>query len=117
VTKYGDRLDGHEWHNSDPSADPRPRTEVDRNIVVIDEFVKDGSLDYYRWRFSLVGRTVVGWTRSAFEHDGTSDCSSIEDWSKVPDIVKGRLAQQLGYHPSRLDDHLDLPDFYGGDQA
>jgi len=115
--KYG-VPDDHweEDEQDDVGADPRPRVEVNSHSVVIDRFVEDRYVDRYRYRFALEGRTVVGWTRSDIEHNGTEDYNAIEDWDAIPTTVRNALAAEVGLDSYRELD-LDLPSFYGGDDV
>lgn len=108
--------DGH-WDDDDEEtendSDPRPRVETNTHSIVIDRLVNDDYVDRYRWRFAIQDRTVVGWTRTDIEHNGTEDYCNELTLETMPVSVRIRLENELGI--DNLRDHVDLPEHLRGD--
>ena len=109
--------DTSHWDEDDEldDVDPRPRVETNTHSIVIDRFVDERYLDRFRWRFAVQDRTVVGWTRSDIEHNGTEDYCNDLTLEEMPADVRLRLERELGIDD--LEDHVDLPEFLRADPA
>jgi len=117
-TKYGHLVKDADFEVDDePDAqEQRPRVKVQTHSIVLDEHVDERYVSKYRYRFAIDhdaddgARTVVGWTRSDIEHNGTEDLCSELTWSELPADVKMRLSDALGVRRSELKGMLDLPE-------
>ena len=98
----------------DSDVDPRPRVEINTHSIVIDRFVDGRYIDRYRWRFAIDDRTVVGWTRTDIEHNGTKDYCADLTLDAMPADVRLALERELGVDD--LEEHVDLPEFLRGDR-
>lgn len=117
VTKYSPDM-SHWDEDNEPEDDPDPRPRVETHMhttdtIVIDRFVDEEYVDRYRWRFAIEDRTVVGWTRSDIEPNGTVDYCADLTLETMPMDVRVRLERELGVDD--LADHANLPEHLHSD--
>ena len=106
--------DDHEWADEkqdERDGDQRPPVAVNTHSVVIDRNVDEVYIQKYRYRFAIEGGSVVGWTRSDIEWNGTEDYCSEKTWETIPELVKRALANELGLTVGEMDEQADLPGF------
>jgi hypothetical protein len=115
-TKYGHLVSDEDFEadQDDSETASESRVQVADHHLVIDERVDEKYVAKYRWRFAIEhddgARTVVGWTRSDIEENGTLDYAADKTWQAMPVDVKKRLADALGVSRRELEGMLDLPD-------
>ena len=124
-TKYGNLIhDGaFEADDEENVVETEPRVTTKLHSLVLKEQVDHKYISHYEWRFTIdhngSDRTIVGWTKTDVEHNGTEDYCNEGTWQSMPVDVKMELADALGVRRSELEAMLDLPDHLlaGGESA
>lgn len=109
-TKYGDRLDGHDWSEDDDFQE-EPASEavtVAHHMLTIND--ERDAIDRYnglKWRFIIDDGTITAVDKSHYcPGPGHTDPMGFRAWGDVPSLVQKRVLEEM--NASSADEIVDI---------